>query len=377
MKAHAVRDAAMAAVVMLAWTSASAAPALHSTSGTFSHKATVTLTGSGFGTKGVAAPVVWDDASGTNILSKWSGVWPSNSPDSSRNLAYRTPIRGVGLPHSNVTRYIAGGAADAGANGGWNIMMWKTRTVSSYPYYSYFSWYQRADDNWVFEGDNNYKVWDFSKGSEPYDLTANWYLEYNSRPESRSSTPSWHMLDDGSTGLDGNSSNWWWGSAINPMSGTWTKIELEIRYDNTSNGYVKLWENGALKVNYKGRTDGYSGTTRAEAVGGYIRSYNANNWRYYADVYLDYSRARVLLANASELSRATIVEPQIPSAWNDGTVQFTVNLGRLSTGQTAYLFVVDGNGAVSTTGLSVNIGGGSTAAAPMTLTAPTNLRVSQ
>jgi hypothetical protein len=336
---------------------AAAAPAVHGVSGTLSHKGTVTVSGAGFGAKAAAAPVVWDDASGTDMLAKWTGVWPTGSSDSSYNLQYRAPVRGISLPHSNISRYITGCGIGGDATTGENVMMWKSRVMTSYPAYSYFSWYQRSDDRWLFRGDNNYKVWDFSNGSEPYDLPNNWYIEYNPRPTSLSAIPSWHINDDAfPDGLNGDIRAWWGAEAINPMAGAWTKIELQIRYDKTSSGYVKLWENGVLKIDYSGRTDGLPGNVRAEAVGGFQRAHSTSAWRYFADVYVDYTPARVVLANNAALPLATVIEPQIPTAWSAGSITLSVNLGKFAPGQTAYLFVVDAAGNPSATGYPVTVG---------------------
>jgi hypothetical protein len=154
------------------------------------------------------------------------------------------------------------------------------------------------------------------------------------------------------------------------MSGVWTKIELEIRYDKTSSGYVKLWENGVLKMNYAGRTDGLPGATRSEAVGGYQRQHSSTAWRYFADVYVDYTPARVVLANNSVLRLATVIEPQVPSAWSPTSITVSANLGRFNAGDTAYLFVVDPLGNPSATGFPVTVG----QSAPNRLPPPRNLR---
>jgi hypothetical protein len=366
-----VTDSAVCLLMCLAG-SAAAAPVIQGVSGTFAHKGSVTITGSGFGTKAVAAPVVWDDASGTNILNKWSGAWPKTATTPSNNTNYRTPIRGISLPHNHITNYIAGCGIGGDAYSGNNVLIYKNRTISSYPAFTFFSWYQRSDDAWRFGGDNNYKVWDFSNGSEPYDLPNNWYVEYNPVPTSATSTAgAYHLNDDAyPNGLNGNIGSWWQGTAISPMSGVWTKIQMEIRYDQTSSGYIKLWENGVLKINYSGRTDGLSGNTRSEAIGGYQRMTDSNNWRYFADVYLDYTPARVVLANNSVLGQATIIEPQIPSAWTASSISVSVNLGKFASGQTAYLFVFDSTGTASAAGFPITVGGATT-----TLPAPSNLRV--
>jgi hypothetical protein len=331
--------------------------------GSFNHKDTVTVTGgAGFGVKASAAPVVWDDASGANVRDKWSGYWPNQDP--TYNIDYRIPQRGIGLPHTNISRYIAGahyGFDDPGA--GNNVMFWKNRTIASYPAYTYASWYQRIDDEWVFqdettpERDNNLKSFDYSSGLEPFEMPNNWYLEYNPRPSSPTSGATWHINDDGNTLQipDANGHSSFWSGAVNPMSGVWTKIEQEIKYSRQSDGYIKLWENGVLKINYAGATDLYSGNVRTEGIGGYARSRSTNNWRYFADAYLDYTPARVVLANNAALSLATIVETQIPTSWSDTSITFTVNLGKFTSGQIAYLFVVNTSGLASDPGFPLAV----------------------
>jgi hypothetical protein len=69
------------------YASAQAQPIVFATSGSWSHGSVVTAAGTGFGSKDTPAPVVWDDASGTNLLDKWDGAWPSNNP--AFNTAYR------------------------------------------------------------------------------------------------------------------------------------------------------------------------------------------------------------------------------------------------------------------------------------------------
>jgi hypothetical protein len=310
--------------------------------------------GAGFGDKPQAAPVVWDDASGSNIQDKWDGAWPNYPTNPAYNATYRTPQRGISLPHGRITQYIAGAHYPGdGAEAGYNVMFWKNRTFASYPAYTYASWYQRIDDNWQFglgdPPDDNLKAFAFSICCSPYELPNNWYIEYNTRPTSRTSSASWHIVDDaeGTARQSLENVSLWFGGAVNPMGGQWVKIEVEIKYSNQSNGYIKLWENGTQKIFYVGRTDRYAGLDRTEGIGGYARGRAVNNWRYFADVYLDYTPARVVLANSANLSAATIVEPQIPSSWSSTSITFAANLGRLTSGQTVYLFVVSPSGEIS------------------------------
>ena len=357
-----------------------AAPSISGASGNVAHGQNVVVTGSSFGVKSSAAPVIWDNCSGTNITDKWSGGWP-NVASSSYNMNYRTPVqvgRNIPLPHSHITKYATGCHVAGVYNSGQNVILWKNRTMSSFPQYTYVSWYERFDDNWKFgiadgggTADDNLKAFDYSTGTSPYTMNSstdsNWYLEWNARPLSKTDTnQGWHLNDDGS------SLNAYWPNnyAVNPMGGSWTKVEVEICYTNQSSGYIKLWENGVLKQNYSGPTDKYSGTARNEGIGGFARSKTPGNWRYYADMYLDYSRCRVIVGNASTLTASTKREVQIPSAWSDGSITVNVNQGAFSDGQTAYLYVVDSNGTVNSNGYQITFGKGGTTTPPTSDTTP-------
>src|SRR5947207_1048391 len=248
------------ACAVIMWSSAAAAqPSILGSSGEWSQKATVTISGTGFGSKGTPAPVVWDDASGSNVTAKWDGAWPNCGGNDAYNLAYRTPSevgRNIPLPHNHITKYLSGAhyGASPGPQCGYSVIMWKVRTITSFPAYSYASWYQRSDDGWHFGGDDNYKTFAYSEGVGPYSLPNNWYMEYNPRPTSPTSGAAWHLNDDAlgtSTQslqiADQNGHSFWWDGAVNPMAGQWSKIELEIKYTSQTDGYIKSWENGILR----------------------------------------------------------------------------------------------------------------------------------
>ncbi len=358
-------------IVLLAATAAAhAQPSIATTAGTWSHKGAVTITGSGFGSKSTPEPVVWDDASGSDPMFKWDGAWPNCTLNGNHNLGYRTPTengRNIPLPHNRIERYISGAhySLAPGPECGYNVILWKKREMPSFPAYSYWSYYQRADDNWTFGTEpfgNNFKTFAYSSGVGPYNLPSNWYLEFNPPPTTAAGGTSFHLNDDGTGEIatlgqpDRNGHSLFWDEAVNPMSGRWTKVEIEAKYTNLNDGYFRLWENGVLKVSYAGRTDNYSGlgSTRTEGIGGYSSEYPfKSNWRYFADVYLDYSRARVILGNAPTFEASTVREVQVPTVWTDSSILLTANLGAFADDELAYLYVVDENGNVNTNGVAV------------------------
>ena len=326
-----------------------ATPVITQVSGTLDHKASITIQGNGFGSKSTAAPLAWDDASGTSIGQVWDGAWPDRFGPS-YDIMYRDPMRGVSPPHAHDNRLIAGAHAYSnGADAGFDVVLFKNITIGSYPASIYASWYQRADSNWVFGGDNNYKIFDYSVGAEPYATANNWFTCYGPpHPGTNTDGAQWIVTDDGqSLSLpDATGHNAWWASSVNPMS-AWSKVEIMVRVTNQSDGYIQAFENGKQIMNYRGPTDRYSGNSRTIGVGGYARIRNPSNWRYFDDVYVDTTFAHVVLADSPVLSSATTIENQIPVTWSDSSITATVNLGHFSQGQTAYLFVVDDSGNAS------------------------------
>ncbi len=339
-----------------------AVPAVQSVTGTLNHGASITISGSGFGTKPNAAPVLWDDATGTAITDKWSGAWPDKNPG--YNTTYFAPMRGVPLPHSHVTRYIAGAHVGNNADTGTAVILYKNIPLPPLPYYVYVSWYQRMDPAWHFGGDNNTKTFDYSNGTGPYNNPSSWYICYGPPHPNAVTDTGAQWTNENGTPLENPDQNGhiaWWGTAVNPMA-NWSKVEMAIKLTDQHDGYINIWENGHQVMSYVGITDNYGGTLRSIGVGGYARMYGyTSNWRYFDDVYIDTTLSRVVLADNPVLSQATIVENQIPSAWSSGSITAKVNLGKFTQGQAAYVFVVDAGGTVNSTGLKVTAGGTSAA----------------
>jgi len=381
---HLLGKLSLAMSVMVAVAEAVSAPVVQQVNGALNHGSTITVSGTGFGTKGTAAPLVWDNATTSEITDKWDGAWPSSIPP--YNTTYHSPMRGVNPPHDHDTRYIAGNqhspavatAVAGGAYGGGNAVVFKNIRLSAFPSNIYASWYQRLDDAWAFGASNNIKTFAYSVCCSPYEMPNNWYTAYGPpHPTSNSDKGSqWVVTDDGKSLLnpDLNGHNAWWGSAVNPAAGKWSKVEVALRITNENDGYIQIRENGKQVMNYAGPTDKYPGMARTIGIGGWSLMKGPNNWRYYADIYLDTTLARVVLANKAVLSQATVIENQIPSSWSDGSITATVNLGQFQAGETAYLFVIDSSGTASASGLPVSVGGGGTAVAA-TPNAPTGVAV--
>ena len=171
----------------------------------------------------------------------------------------------------------------------------------------------------------------------------------------------------------------YWNGVSNSVSGgslpsdaylwnQWQRIEWYGKADTT---------NGALYLNRIGRSlpmvnssgiktigDG-NAPWRVVGIGQGLTNVNnlnggsgsvANLNIYYDQLYIDSSRARVELCDTSTWAARTHCEIQPMTAWNSGEIKIVFNPGTFTPGQTAYLYVSDGNGAVNSNGFDVKIG---------------------
>ncbi|MFH1586853.1 MAG: hypothetical protein ABID38_03290 [Candidatus Diapherotrites archaeon] len=77
---------------------------------------------------------------------------------------------------------------------------------------------------------------------------------------------------------------------------------------------------------------------------------------YFDDFYLDNSWARIEIGDEPVYDGCSKREVQIPQTWSTGAIAFTANQGTFSDGQTVYLFVVDESGTPNPNGYLVSFG---------------------
>jgi len=75
------------------------------------------------------------------------------------------------------------------------------------------------------------------------------------------------------------------------------------------------------------------------------------------DVYIDRTRARVEIGNASSWETCTRREIQLPTAWSATSVTIDVNAGRFVADDEAWVYVVNAAGEYNYYGVPVTIGG--------------------
>lgn len=153
-----------------------------------------------------------------------------------------------------------------------------------------------------------------------------------------------------------------WGSPDAFSSGVWRRVDIL----NEAGGDTTVWIDGKLQwtrqwfyadTNFNGHT--YDIGNMIDSGSG---SYN------FDDIYVSYTLARVEICDSATWNdnQARHCEVQPPFSWSPSGNSITVkaNNGSFNTGNTAYLYVIDGDGNVSNNGQGVEIvvgeGGGVT-----------------
>jgi len=340
--------AATACVLCLALTGpASAVPSVSSVAGDTSHGGSLTITGSGFGTKATAAPYKYDDFEGGTLGARVGNGWYTSS-----NLSDGWPI--YSDAHAR-----ASGIADESAylqhDRAYNSTIGVTGLNWDYGQEVYLScWYYCTTAG---AQSRNFKILAFRGGGagnwDGPDFRADMYPNqpgghaYVARPDKSLIIQDWglggHLLEDGwhrvelfmHTGTSNSSDNDGVCLGWRDLNRWWTleNFEFDFSTQNYDNIYFAA---------YFARDDG---TPRPQM------------WWYWDEIYIDTTQARVEIGNASTWSACTHREIQIPSAWSSSSITVTVNQGSFANAAPAYLYVVDQDGNANAAGYPITIGG--------------------
>lgn len=365
---------------------ASAAPTVTGVSGDCSHGQTLTIEGTEFGIKSPAAPLKWDDAEGQTVDdhdaldAQYSHSNPGSfagCPDpwkiQYRSAPYTAVTDPVDPPHGYSAQYIVGGhhEDDTGDHEGRDCQV--TVATESDPAERWFAtWYYAIDPGWPdCGGSANHKILCIQSGTAAYSNAPYpnefFYMDFSLHPchqygyvgmKSQGNMASdwcelWYQNPtacNSSTPIgDGDQ---WRGNS--PSNANWVRLEVRISNDQGSLQFLidnhSVWY-GDGRPNWVPDETSVNNGIRSLSVGGYYRHHldgagvqHNDAFRYFDDIYVDSSLARVVLANTANLADATIIEPQIPQTWDDGSITATANLGKLTSDADAYLFVFDPDG---------------------------------
>jgi hypothetical protein len=330
------RTSAFLAVLAMAFTAhtASAAPTISGVQGIFGNNRNVTITGGGFGSKSPAAPLVYADFnSGLNptaggLKRSWDEV----------NSIQWTASEGVGG---------TGGAKASDGAGVWMLRV------------DYNSWTNDGQKMYVFKKEKiNFLITDNSQNWKSWRMwpSGNGYPNVYIGPNAG-------LVNVENVGVPG-----FWGDFRVGHTG-WSTQEIIFKASTINQ------RNGSLVLRYDGR-EATSGTlmTRSSVTprtmqwnyvlhgvianpGRWSPGWNSNNRIWADDIYVDTTWARVMLGNAATLAGSTKLEVQVPTAWNGTSVTIMVRTGSsFSSGNAAYLYVVDADGNTNSRGFPVTIG---------------------
>lgn len=366
-------------------------PSISSTSGTWTHGSSITISGSSFGTKSPAEPLIWDDCEGATTDSDaavvgsgssaerndagtgWDEVWPLivGANTTSHRTRYRdAPHEGTPAPHQHSDTYLVGGHYQyENNNPGYitcnsgelyrNVCVTIDNGSAADHWYAHFYYRLNADWNTAdIGGKNNHKITVVQSGGESY--TPGRGFQYTVYEANHSPA-----LESGDTCTIETSS----GNLNNPRL-DWIKWEELIDNGGERQVIVDNEDDAQyLGTNIKGglRSFTFGGYYRFVASGGSISDvcdyrgsvYSINkNFRYFDDLYADTTWSRVMLCTSSSYptTDSYVCEPQIPSAWSASSITVTVNLGQI-TGSKAYLYVFDSNNDANATGYEISLRG--------------------
>lgn len=349
-----------------------AAPAISGVNGTIANGQTVTINGSGFGSGGPNI-VLYDNfeqgtnggtvrtGSGTSTIGGWSeyisnsGYYPPRySADYSRGGAKSLKV--------DFMRPDAGTTPKVRAN----------FTGSTDVFFSYWHYWPTGTHipgtngpgiggpnfKWFWLHGNDFGVMDYlvvTLGDFPSNSgdTVGPGANYDSRGEAMHGY--WNF--SGGSSMD---------------TGRWQRVS---GYFKASQSAGKVWFNMTTPSGNYTVCDltGYTTSSRGDGLWhtldlpGYGRG-DSNSVMYFDDVYIatgSNARARVEIGNASTYSACTNLAISTPTAWSSGQITATLRQGSFTSGQSAYLFVVDAAGTPSA-GYPITIGdsGGGTQPPP-------------
>ena len=139
-----------------------------------------------------------------------------------------------------------------------------------------------------------------------------------------------------------------------PVSGQWQRQEIYKKNSTpgAADGVVQMfmggneiWDNEAIETRASGYT--FKQDNVILPLMGANMTGNTDVKLWVDDVYVDNTRARVEIGNNSNFYNCNHREIQIPTSWNSSSIKVNINMGTFNSGDHAYLFVVSADGTPS------------------------------
>ncbi|HAO34046.1 MAG TPA: hypothetical protein DCQ84_13990 [Candidatus Competibacteraceae bacterium] len=361
---------------------ASAAPAVSGVTGAVTSGSSITISGSGFGTKAHAGPMLWGDFDSYGNSGVVAGTSTSTAPL---------------IRQGNLASYATWSLGTAGVTGGAQILFDNATPKPGSTYHARAT-FQATGAYWGLFLGVPYTQW--TTGQKLY---ISYYL--------RSTIPGGYPRQQ--KALIGYTSEWsdriyysW--DYISPCgSGNYARLHIStIPYESSLTGTSTAFNGQWIRLdNYlvqsgqsvaNGRWDGTMyrpavPTRSSSSLVNQVMRTTADEVTMFAlggayydvcpesagsgivdidDVYIDSTPQRVEMCDTATWAARNKCEIQLPTAWTDTAITATVKPGSFSSG-TAYLYVTDGTNAANANGYAVTVGGAADTTAP---TAPTLLK---
>ncbi len=346
-----------------------AAPVVAQVSGTMSDKTSVSISGSGFGTKSQAAPHKWDDFENGTAGAPLNGWYLSSTLGDGYVASYSTTrVRAAGRKsaYQNFT------------NGNYNSVMALTDQSPGFKTIYISGWFYREIGG---APSRNVKTWGLRGGPGFSEYAPNIRMDQYPGQGSgqiatlEASNGVCNSPDQAGTVVKND-----WGIGDNLFPNAWHRFEVWVDTDSAgSNGEYTIWVDGVVRASVKGQIVAHDCAFPMVMLQNYYATDTGSPtpWmrHYWDEVYIDRTRARIEIGNASTWAASTHREIQVPTAWSSNSITFKANQGSFSAGETAYLYVIDSAG-VPSAGYPITIGsGGSGGSTPTAPQAPGGLTV--
>ena len=340
-----------------------AIPIISSTSGSLSHGSSVTIAGSGFGSKSQASPELWDNFEGGTNNQNIVGNAPIVGPawlDNSVKAEGRPRYSNVSPRHS-LSRLSA--HHDFMVPSNYNSSLEYIGSHSTV----YFTFW-----------------WRYDRMGNPYSRNVKPWIEYGSAGTFPMAYTGMGNPDNSDGGIRNSvqdnpmpsAQTIWGGTNIASIEGEWVRFEVYLKQSSPgqSDGTFAYWTHRPYAANPSIRREGQDTTYMTRTAGNVWRKWHFGSYYssalanvYTDEIYFDVTRARVEIGNAPTWAATTHREIQIPTTWTDTSLTVTLNQGSLNNFDNAYLYVVDATGNVNTNGFPLLFAGNSSPQAPTNL----------
>ena len=161
-----------------------------------------------------------------------------------------------------------------------------------------------------------------------------------------------------------------------PPRNTWIRVDMHKKLSSPG------VSNGAISINMLGVDSASNMAAMTRAAGKSFlldtvllgledgAAANHSYEMYIDDMYIDTTPARIEICNSSTWNARTSCEIQPATSWSASSVTFTGNQGSIAASSSRYLYVVDSTGAANSNGYPITFG-----ATTSTLAPPTGLKV--